>query len=272
MVFAVSSLAVFLIMGAVNAGNTYYDYELDKDNWDFSVYSGGIRVLVEERISKRKRALFFALGLLVVAFPLGLALHFLLKTGPWTLPLGVFGALAGWFYTGWPLKLVYRGLGELVIATCSGALTVTAGYYLQAGTFDWAITPFALALAFSILNGILINEMPDLPADTRHHKLTFVVRFGKAATSRFYLINVVLSALSLLSAPLWGAPWYAAYLGLALAAPQMVKNFRRIRAGEHLVDINDITMDTFKVHVALMAGSAIGLVIAGLLRHTFGLL
>lgn len=267
LVFAISSLAVFLIMGAVNAGNTYYDYELDKDNWDFSVYSGGIRVLVEERITKRKRALYFAMGLLTAALPLGVVLHFGLKTGPWTLPLGVIGAFAGWFYTGWPLKLVYRGLGELVIATCSGMLTVVAGYYLQAGAFDWAIAPFALALAFSILNGILINEIPDMPADTRHHKRTFVVRFGKAATARFYLANIILSALSLLSAPLWGAPWYAALLALLLAAPLMVKNFRRIRAGEHLVDINDITMDTFRVHVALMLGSAAGLLIAGVARY-----
>jgi 1,4-dihydroxy-2-naphthoate octaprenyltransferase len=265
-VFAISSLAVFLIMGAVNAGNTYYDYELDKDNWDFSVYSGGIRVLVEERITNRKRALYFALGLLAVAFPLGLILYFVFHTGPWTLPMGVVGALAGWFYTGWPLKLVYRGLGELVVATCSGMLTVVAGYYLQAGGFSWAIAPLALGLAFSILNGILINEFPDVPADARHHKMTFLVRFGKEVSSKVYLVNVVLTGLSFLSAPLWGLPWYGAWPGLLLAAPLMVKNFRRVLAGAHLIDINDVTLDTFKVHVSLMLGSCAGLLIAGLGR------
>jgi hypothetical protein len=40
----------------------------------------------------------------------------------------------------------------------------------------------------------------------------------------------------------------------------------RIRAGEHLRDINDVIMDTFRVRVALMVGSAAGLLIAGVAR------
>lgn len=266
-VFLISSVAVYLIMGAVNAGNTYYDYEADKDNWDFSIYSGGIRVLVEEKITNRHRALWFALGLMLGALPLGLVLHFVLHTGPWTLPLGLFGALAGWFYTGWPLKLVYRGLGELIIAVCSGMLTVTSGYYVLAGQFSWTIAPLALGLAFSILNGILINEFPDLPADARSNKRTFLVRYGTSVASKVYLVNIVFSGLAFLSAPLWGLPPYVTWLGLALALPLMIRNYRRVLAGEHLIDINDITLDTFKVHVSMMLGSAAGLLIGAAIRH-----
>ncbi|MGQ9919584.1 MAG: prenyltransferase, partial [Bryobacteraceae bacterium] len=86
--------------------------------------------------------------------------------------LGFVGALCGWFYTCPPLKLVYRGLGEVVIAGCSGMLTVVSGYYLQANAFDLAMIPPALALAASILNVILINEYADRFSDARTGKRT----------------------------------------------------------------------------------------------------
>ena len=212
-VFLISSLAVFLIMGAVNAGNTYYDYELDKDNWDFSVYSGGIRVLVEERISKRKRALYCSLGLLVVAFALGLLLYFGFHTGPWTLALGMVGRR-------WPAGSIPAGRSSSSIAAwaswsspparaCSPSSPATTSRSARSvGT----LAPLALGLAFSILNGIVINEFPDMPADARNNKRTFVVRFGKVISARFYLFNVGVTALSFLSAPAVG---HALVRGLA---------------------------------------------------------
>ena len=60
-------------------------------------------------------SMYFNLGSLVSALlftALGLAIYFLLHTGPWTLALGFYGALCGWFYTAPPFKLVYRGLLE----------------------------------------------------------------------------------------------------------------------------------------------------------------
>ena len=58
---------------------------------------------------------------------------------------------------------------------------------------------------------------------------------------------------------------------MLLALPLMVKNFRRVQAGEHLIDINDTTMDTFKVHAYLMVGSGAGLLIAGAVRYLAGM-
>lgn len=269
-VFLVGSIAVYLIMGAVNAGNTYYDYETDLQNWDFSIYSGGIRVLVENKITNRRRALYFAIGLMVAALPLGLSLRFVFGTGPWTIPLGLFGALAGWFYTGWPLKLVYRGLGELVIAVCSGMLTVVSGYYLQTGRFDPVVVPYALGLAFTILNVILINEFPDAPSDARAGKRTFLVRFGKEVASRVYLANWALALVCFLSAPLWGAPWWSVALPLALAAKPAAQNVRRILRREHLEDINDTTLTTFTVHFTLELWAMVALFVGGLLRWGLG--
>ena len=266
-VLGLGSVVVFMVMGAVNAGNTYYDFETDVQNKEFSVYSGGIRVLVEKKISQRKRALWFAIGVLVVALPIGLLLPFYFHTGPWTIPLGLFGALAGWFYTGWPLKLVYRGLGELVVAICGGMLTVVAGYYLQAGRFDPVLIPVAGALGFSILNVIFINEFADAPSDARSGKKTFVVRFGQDATARAYLFDLAVALAFVAAAPLFGVPWWVSVVTLAAVAGLVRDNVGRIRAKTYTGEgINDLTWDTFRIHLNLEAIPAILLLGAGLVK------
>ncbi|MEA3340344.1 MAG: prenyltransferase [Chloroflexota bacterium] len=266
-VFLVGSLTVFLIMAATNAGNTYFDYETDSRNDEFSAYSGGIRVLVEGKIADRRRALWFAFGLLALALPLGLSLYFLFHTGTWTIPLGFFGALCGWFYTGKPLKLVYRGLGEVIIAVCAGMLTVICGYYLQSGRFTWALLPLALGLTGSILNVILINEFADRRTDALSGKRTWLVRLGTKRAARLYLVNQVWSLAAVALAPLFGLPWYAAALSLTLALPTAWRNRRRILEQAYQGDgINSLTLDTFAVHLALEVGFALTLLIGGLAR------
>lgn len=269
-VLGLSVLVVFLVMGAVNAGNTYYDYETDLQNKDFSVYSGGIRVLVEKKISRRRRALWFAIGVMVLALPLGLAMPFYFHTGPWTIPLGLFGALCGWFYTGWPVKLVYRGLGELVVALCGGALTVVAGYYLQAGSFGPALIPLAGALAFSIHNVILINEYADAPSDAKSGKKTFIVRYGKDAAAKVYLFDMAVALGLVAAAPLFGVPWWISVATLAAVAKLVVEQVRRILAKTYRDEgINDLTWDTFRIHLGLEAVPGILLLGAAIVRWVF---
>ena len=263
LVFLVSSLTVFLIMTAVNACNTYFDYETDRQNQEFSAYSGGIRILVEGKITNRRHALYFACLLMGLACPLGLSLYFLLHTGPWTLGLGFLGALAGWFYTAPPFKLVYRGLGELVIAGGSGILTVLAGYYLQAGRFDVAAAPVAVAMAAGILNVILINEYADRPSDARTGKITWLVRLGPERAARLYQANQVVALLALLAAPLFGLPWYAAWGTALLAARPAWRNRQQMAAGLWAGDgINELTLNTFGVHLLTEIGLLTGLLLA----------
>ncbi len=270
-VFALGSVVVFLIMTAVNAGNTYFDYETDRQNHDFSAYSGGIRILVEGKITKRRHALYFASALLGLAGILGLALYFLLHTGPWTLALGFAGALAGWFYTAPPFRLVYRGLGELVIAGGSGLLTVISGYYLQAARFDLAIIPPAVALAASILNVILVNEFADRPSDARSGKITWLVRLGPERAARLYQVDQGICLLALAAAPLLRVPWFVAWGTAALILPLAWRNRGAMRAGAWAGDgINTLTLNTLGVHLLLELGLLAGLLLAIALRH-FGL-
>jgi len=258
-IFLLGTAVVFLVNCATNAANTYFDYETDLQNQEFSAYSGGIRILVQGKITNRHHALYFAAALMALAAPLGLAIYFFYRPEPWTLALGFFCALAGWFYTSPPFKLCYRGLGELVIAICSGMLTVVSGYYLQAGRFDPVMVPVALALAAGILNVILINEFADRPSDARSGKNTWLVRLGPERAARVYQVNQVVSLAALAAGPLFGLPWYAAWGTAALAMVPLWRNRRAMRAGEWADHgINELTLKTFGAHLILELGSIVG--------------
>jgi len=99
-VFLLGLLAAVLIMlGTYYAGEAY-DIREDTTTWSGgrNPFSGGSGIVVMGRITPRhvKRA---SLAALFAAILLGIFLQFGLKTGPWTLPLGLTGAIAGYYYS-----------------------------------------------------------------------------------------------------------------------------------------------------------------------------
>ncbi|MCX7966509.1 MAG: prenyltransferase [Syntrophorhabdaceae bacterium] len=109
----------------------------------------------------------------------GLIIQFYFKTGTWTIPLGVFGILSGFFYSMMPIRWVARGVGEILIGLCYGWLPVSVSFYLQIGEFNHIIHWVSIPIACTIFNVILINEFPDYPADIIAKKSNLVVRYGK---------------------------------------------------------------------------------------------
>ncbi len=68
-------------------------------------------------------------------------------------------------------------------------------------------------------------------------------------------------------APLFGVPWYATLLALATAVPIAWRNRRRTIERAYEGDgINDLTLDTFAVHLLLETGFLAPLLVAGILR------
>jgi len=180
-----STSAVVLIMLATYYSGEFYDYDTDSLNTSFNKFSGGTRVLTHGTIPK-EQALIAGLLCLVGAAALGLVLFFFMKTGPYTLPLGAFGMVCGYFYSSKPFQWAYRGVGETLIGLCYGWLTVNTGYYLQSGQFDFLPTVVSIPIGISIFLVILINEFPDYPSDRTSGKRNLVVRLGRDKASWLY--------------------------------------------------------------------------------------
>jgi 1,4-dihydroxy-2-naphthoate polyprenyltransferase len=165
-------------------------YDLPEDRLSVTLeknfFTGGSQVLVENLIPQRKvknliRAVIF------LAIITGLILQFYFKTGKWTLWLGASGIICAFFYAKPPLRLVNRGIGEILIAYAFGWLAVNTGFYLQASRFDILATWVCLPIACAVANIILINEYPDYLADKQAGKLNILVRIGKEKGAIIYL-------------------------------------------------------------------------------------
>ena len=152
---------------AINVTNDIFDTlsGADDANTTPTQFSGGSRVAVYDLVSIRGLARL-ALALFAAAAAIGLLL--VAVTGSSTLLwIGVAGIALGVAYTAPPLKLVYRGLGELAVALGFGPIMLLGAYVVQTGRLAWE--PLVLSLVPGILIALIlfVNEIPDRRGDAR---------------------------------------------------------------------------------------------------------
>lgn len=82
-------------------------------------------------------------------------------------------------YTGGPMPLAYRGLGELFVILFFGFVAVLGSAFVQSG--EWyegaLVAGFQIGCFSTVL--IAINNLRDIEEDTRSKKRTLAVRFGQ---------------------------------------------------------------------------------------------
>jgi 1,4-dihydroxy-2-naphthoate octaprenyltransferase len=127
------------------------------------------------------------------------------------LPLAAFllAAATGVFYSQGPLRLSYRGMGEMVVFMLFGPIPVMGGYYLQTGIFP-SLKALLLSLPLGFLTTAILftNEVPDRRTDMASGKRHWAAMIdpGKA-----YLLYAAIVACAFLSVP---ANIYAGNLSL----------------------------------------------------------
>ena len=176
---------------AINVTNDIFDTlsGADDANTTPTQFSGGSRVAVYDLVTIRGLAAL-AIGLFGVAAAIGLLL--VAVTGSMTLLwIGVAGIVVGVAYTAPPLKLVYRGLGEIAVAVGFGPIMLLGAYVVQADRLAWE--PFVLSLVPGILIALIlfVNEIPDRRSDASAGKRTLPVRFGPDVIRTGYLVSAL---------------------------------------------------------------------------------
>jgi putative NADPH-quinone reductase/1,4-dihydroxy-2-naphthoate octaprenyltransferase len=206
---------LFCVEAATVFGNELIDEPSDRRNRHYGPFSGGSRVLIEGKLSRvalqagSVAASTVALGLLTI-----LGAYHAASSVTVTL-LGATSALAVG-YTLPPLRLCYRGLGEITVALTHGFGALYAGYLLQQGDLG-ATVPLALSicLAAAILPSILLAGVPDAEADRRSGKRTLAVLLGVPRTCALAAAMVALSAVLPTGFLLAGMPHLQALAGVA---------------------------------------------------------
>lgn len=205
--FLLATLAVVFINAGTNLTNDYFDHQSRSDdiNREATPFSGGSRVIQENLISPgriyRTSLIFFGLAALI-----GLYLTF--ARGLLVLVIGILGVLSGYFYTASPIRIGYRGWGELVVGLNCGPLVVAGAYYVQAQTLSLEALFISIPVGLLIAAVLYINEFPDHACDKVAGKNTLIVTMGRErARKGFYSLLLGAYLFIILGAILRIVPW-----------------------------------------------------------------
>lgn len=193
--FWLGYFCLFLLEVATVLINEVVDFQSDRNNRFFSTFTGGSRVLVDGLLNPRELKVGIAMAL--VAF---LATSVLLlsmtpaTTSALMLVLGAMTILAIG-YTAPPLKLCYRGLGELDVAVTHSIGVILCGYVFLGGAWNDPL-PWLLSvpLLLAILPSITLSGVPDIEADASASKRTLAVRLGQRGALMLALVFTPLAA------------------------------------------------------------------------------
>jgi 1,4-dihydroxy-2-naphthoate octaprenyltransferase len=248
--FALGSVPLVFLSASVHYANEFADAETDELT-ERTPFSGGSGALAETGLS---RTVPLSAG--VVTLAVGALAALVLRVTGWlptpAVALLVVATAVGWQYSVGPLKLAWRGLGEVTNAALGGLVLPVYGAAVLEGplpTVALASVPFFLV----VLLNLFATQWPDRDADAAVGKRTLAVRWSAerlrvaygsialgAALSLVALHSAVPPAVvptpvvlaSLLVAPLvvWGAwgytrrhvPWPTVAAMVALAALQLL--------------------------------------------------
>jgi 1,4-dihydroxy-2-naphthoate octaprenyltransferase len=221
--------AAFVHLG-LNVANDVFDTAQGADDANVTptAYSGGSRVIQYGLVSLSRMALVSA-----ICFGIGGGIGLLLLATHGStelLAIGLIGFVIAVGYTAPPLKLVYRGLGEIAVAIGFGPLMLLGAYVVQTGALAWEPFVASIPVALLVMLILYVNEIPDRRGDAYAGKRTLPVRFSQVTIVTGYLVAAGAAFLTIVGGVVAGVlPWvtlialvavpYAArvYRGLGLA-------------------------------------------------------
>jgi len=176
---------------AANTYNDYFDWTSGTDqinNDYFLQLSGGSRA-IELGLITEKQLFKLATAFLALAGLAGLVI--MLDGKIELLYYGIAGAFSGYFYTGYPLRLVARkGIGEILIGLNYGPLMTMGAIFAMSGIHSLHAFLFGIPLGILTTAILWINQFPDSRADEiagKHH-LVVVLGLEKASWGYLFLM------------------------------------------------------------------------------------
>ncbi|HET6203039.1 MAG TPA: prenyltransferase [Planctomycetota bacterium] len=259
---AATVLGIFAVEVAKNASGEIVDFDSGTDlavaSEDRSPFSGGKRVIVEGLLTGGQTASIAAAG---YGIGIGLGLWIALEREPRVLPLGLVGLVCAYGYHAPPLRLSYRGLGELAVGLCYGPLLAAGAYLVQRGEVRREAILAAVPLGLLVAAFLWINEFPDARADAEAGKKTLVVRLGRRRASRAFagIVGLAFGLLAVL--PLLGVRrgvWLGG-LGLPSAVAAAAILLRHPEVTRKVVPAQALTLLAFVLEAC---GSGVGFLLS----------
>ncbi len=140
----------------------------------------------------------------------------------WIAAIVALTAFLGIFYSAPPLKLAYRGLGELVIGVIFGPLLMMGVYYACLGRMDAEIVWISIPVGLLVLNILYTHSFIDKAGDRECGKMTFALLLGSdgAGLAAAYIFNLL--PFAVMTAAVCIGALHPLYLLVLLAAPRAI--------------------------------------------------
>ena len=194
--FSVAGFMLVLIMGtglhiATNVYNDIYDtiQGTDKVNVHRNEFSGGSGVLLDNPQLMPRLYRITRVSLLV-ALAATIVLSFVIdkKLLPHLWALYLLSAFFSKYYTAAPIKLAYRGWGEVSVWFAFGPMAILVAAVSQGVGFHHVVITAMPITGISTSSILLLGQLIDLDADIKGGKLGVAARLGTSVTKWIYLI------------------------------------------------------------------------------------
>ncbi len=103
----------------------------------------------------------------------------------------------GWFYTAPPVRLAYRGLGEISTVLAVALFMPGMGYFAASGSIGLPFILFMFPLGCYGLFFILTVELPDVESDSLTQKTNMLTKWGRPFGTRASFVATIAGTVSL---------------------------------------------------------------------------
>jgi len=190
--YLLAALGAMFAHAATNLLSDYFDFRKGVDKIDKAGTSLGS--IVSGRMTPRQvlvEALFFwALSAVI-------AIYFLFTVGVILLPLIAFGLILGAGYTGAPVNLKYRALGDISVFFSFGLGITLGAYVVQTGQYAWAPIYYGIPVGLLIWAVLHANNLRDIDDDKRASIKTVALLLGARGGGLMYVGLLACAYLSL---------------------------------------------------------------------------
>jgi 1,4-dihydroxy-2-naphthoate octaprenyltransferase len=175
---------------AIQVATNYFNDAVDAGKGaDTAARQGPLRAVAAGLISSRQ---MLAAGGAMLVLAVLLSLPMVAARGWPVVVIGLVSLFFTYGYTGGPVPLAYRGLGELFVLLFFGLVAVGGTVFVQMG--EWRLEALLLGGQVGMLSTVLIaiNNLRDRAEDATTNKRTLAVRFGE----RFGKVEIVMLCLA----------------------------------------------------------------------------
>lgn len=186
-------LAFCTLMGAmwIQIATNFFNDAIDADKGaDTERRLGPVRATASGLLSRRS---VYGLAGLCLLIAIGFGTVLVVERGWPIVAIGIPSLYLCYGYTGGPVPLAYRGLGELFVILFFGLVAVMGTVFVQLG--EWRLEALVLGLQMGLLSAVLIsvNNLRDVEEDRTNDKRTLAVQWGVTAARCVITLEVLLA-------------------------------------------------------------------------------